>query len=135
MDVTISTHLPPSHAEVNAAYDWPGWPRREDWRLDAVAASCTWITARAPDGALLGLCRVLDDGGIHASMWDLLVAPDARGQGIGTRLVQHALELVRDRSLLVLVATPESVGLFRRLGLVAESHGHTALYTRPFQRH
>ncbi len=133
MDAIISTDLSPSHTEVNAAYAWPGWPQREDWRLDAVAASCTWVSARAPDGSLVGLCRVLDDGGIHASLWDLLVAPDARRQGIGTRLVQHALELVRDRSLVVLVATPESVGLFTRLGLVAESHGHTALYARPFK--
>jgi GNAT superfamily N-acetyltransferase len=134
VDVIISTDLPPTHDEVNAAYAWPGWPQREAWRLDAVARSCTWLTARLPDGTVVGLCRVLDDGGLHASLWDLLVHPDHRRQGIGTRLVEHALGLVRDRSLLVLVATPESAALFRRLGLVAELHGHTALYTRPMTR-
>lgn len=134
MDVTLSTDLPPTHDEVNAAYGWPGWPQREAWRLDAIARSCTWVTARSGDGSVLGLCRLLDDGGLHASLWDLLVHPDHRRRGIGTGLVEHALDMVHDRSLLVVVATPESVGLFRRLGLVAESHGHTALYTRPFTR-
>ena len=69
--------------EVNAAYAWVEWPQRERWRLEAIARSCTWITARDEDGSLVGIARLLDDGGLHASLWDLIVRPDRQRQGIG----------------------------------------------------
>jgi GNAT superfamily N-acetyltransferase len=117
--------------EVNAAYAWAEWPPREPWRLDAIARSCTWFAAREADGALVGVARLLDDGGMHASLWDVIVRPDRQRRGIGRRLVEAVLERCRDRSLLVIVSTPAAAGFFARLGFGSESHGHTAMYLRP----
>ena len=117
--------------EVNAAYGWVEWPQREPWRLEAVARSCTWFSARQTDGALIGVARLLDDGGLHAALWDLIVRPDHQRRGIGSQLVRLALDRCADRRLVVLVSTPAAVGFFARLGFVAESHGHAALYVRP----
>jgi ribosomal protein S18 acetylase RimI-like enzyme len=116
--------------EVNAAYAWAEWPQREAWRLDAVGRSCTWFVAR--DGhEILGLARVLDDGGLHASLWDLIVRPDRRREGIGTAIARAALDRVQDRRLVALVSTPSAIPFFRTLGFVAGSHGHEAMYLRP----
>jgi len=129
--VAFEVGASPAPAEVNAAYAWVEWPPREDWRLEAIARSCTWITAREANGSLVGIARLLDDGGIHASLWDVIVRPDRQGRGIGTRLLELALERCSDRSLLALVSTPAAADFFRHRGFVPESHGHRAMYRRP----
>jgi GNAT superfamily N-acetyltransferase len=128
--VRIETDATLTPSEVNAAYAWVEWPQREPWRLDAVAASCTWLAAREDD-ELVGVARVLDDGGLHASLWDVIVRPDRQRRGIGSRLVGAALEGCGDRRLLALVSTPAAVPFFAAMGFVTESHGHAAMYLRP----
>jgi GNAT superfamily N-acetyltransferase len=117
--------------EVNEAYGWVDWPRRESWRLEAIARTCAWFTAREPDATLVGIARLLDDGGLHASLWDLIVRPDRQRRGIGTALARAALERCTDRRLVALVSTPSAVPFFAALGFTPESHGHAALYLRP----
>ncbi|MGH2429739.1 MAG: GNAT family N-acetyltransferase [Candidatus Limnocylindria bacterium] len=117
--------------EVNAAYAWVDWPRRERWRLDAIARSCTWFAARTAAGKLIGVARLLDDGGLHATLWDVIVRPDRQRAGIGSALVRLALDRCADRRLVALVSTPAAVEFFAALGFVPESHGHRAMYLRP----
>ncbi len=118
-------------AEVNAAYAWVEWPQREAWRLEAVGRSCTWFTARDDAGALVGIARLLDDGGLHATLWDVIVRPDRQRQGIGAALTRAALARCEDRRLVALVSTPAAVPFFAAMGFVDESHGHRAMYLRP----
>jgi len=117
--------------EVNAAYAWVEWPQRETWRLEAMSRSCTWFSAREPDGRLVGIARLLDDGGLHASLWDLIVHPERRRRGVGTALARAALDRCGDRRLVALVSTPEAVEFFAAIGFVPDSHGHVAMYLRP----
>ncbi len=117
--------------EVNAAYAWVEWPPREPWRLEAIGRTCTWLAARDPGGSLTGIARLLDDGGLHASLWDVIVRPDRQRQGIGTSLVRAALEMCGDRRLVALVSTPAAVPFFAAMGFLPESHGHQAMYLRP----
>ena len=117
--------------EVNAAYAWAEWPQRDAWRIAEASRRSRWFAARTAGGELVGVVRVLDDGGLYASVWDLLVHPDWRGKGIGTQLMKLALDACRDRRLVALVATPAGRGLYERLGFVTESHGHAAMYLRP----
>jgi GNAT superfamily N-acetyltransferase len=117
--------------EVNAAYAWVEWPQREPWRLEAIGRTCTWFSARDAEGALVGVARLLDDGGLHATLWDLIVRPDRQRQGIGAALASAALERCRDRRLVAVVSTPAAVPFFAAMGFHTESHGHTAMYLRP----
>jgi len=120
-----------SPEQVNQAYGWVEWPRREQWRLEAVARSCTWFAARGPGGDLVGVARLLDDGGLHASVWDLIVRPDRQRRGIGSELVRSVLGRCGDRRLVVLVSTPAAVPFFAAMGFTTESHGHAAMDLRP----
>jgi GNAT superfamily N-acetyltransferase len=131
VEVRIETNASLSPAEVNGAYAWAEWPEREPWRLEALSRSCTWLAARDPDGTLIGVARVLDDGALHASLWDVIVRPDRRRQRIGTGLVRAALDQCADRRLIALVSTPDAVPFFAAMGFLAESHGHVAMYHRP----
>jgi GNAT superfamily N-acetyltransferase len=116
--------------EVNNAYAWVEWPQREAWRLQAIAATCSWFAARI-ERDLVGVARLLDDGGLHASLWDVIVRPDHQRRGIGTALVRAALDRCGDRRLVALVSTPAAVPFFAAMGFLAESHGHAAMYIRP----
>jgi GNAT superfamily N-acetyltransferase len=68
-----------------AAYDWLGQVERH---------SLGWVTARR-GGQLIGWVNVAWDGAGHAFILDTLVAGNARGQGIATRLVTVATDHAR----------------------------------------
>ncbi|MGI8657731.1 MAG: GNAT family N-acetyltransferase [Candidatus Limnocylindria bacterium] len=130
-DPAIESDVRLSPEEINQAYAWVEWPEREAWRLDAISSSCTWFTARNGAGELVGVARVLDDGGLHASLWDVIVRPDHQRRGIGSSLARAAMERCADRRIVALVSTPAGVPFFASLGFVPESHGHAAMYVRP----
>ena len=131
--VTIETDATLANDEVNAAYDWVEWPQREAWRIEAMARSCTWFAAREA-GEIVGIARLLDDGGLHATVWDLIVRPDRQRRGIGSSLLEAILDRCADRRLVALVSTPAAVPFFAAMGFVDESHGHSAMYLRPHTR-
>ena len=95
------------------------------------ALGISWnVTARTPDGQLVGLARVLDDGVLYASVWDILVAPERQRRGIGRALLGAVLEQTSGRRLVSLIATPAGEALYRSVGF-AESDGRsTALFMR-----
>ena len=58
--------------------------------------SLGWVTARHPDGTLLGFANVAWDGGDHAFLLDPKVRSDHQRQGVGTKLVQMAARHAAD---------------------------------------
>jgi ribosomal protein S18 acetylase RimI-like enzyme len=75
------------HAEAfgTRVFDESEW----NWVQLVHRHSLGWVVAR--DGTdLVGFVNVLWDGLVHAWLQDTMVAIAARGQGIGTRLVDHA---------------------------------------------
>jgi GNAT superfamily N-acetyltransferase len=109
-----------------------GWRpvAQADADLEA-ALGISWnVTARTADGQLVGLARVLDDGVLYASVWDILVVPERQRRGIGRALLGAVLEQTAGRRLVSLVATPAGEALYRSAGF-AESDGRsTALFMR-----
>lgn len=78
------------------------------------------------DGRPVGTVRLaVEPTGPYAGLGHLgrlAVLPDARGQGVGTALVAALERLARERGLpqVVLTAQVDAVGLYERLGYVAE---------------
>ena len=119
--------------EVNAAYAWAEWPQRDAWRIQEASRRSSWFAARTAKDELVGVARLLDDGGLYASVWDLLVRPDWRRRGVGTALMGAVMDRCQDRRLVALVSTPMARPLLERLGFATESHGHAAMYLRPYR--
>ncbi len=85
-------------SEYRALRDAVGWLAVDsgDEELQG-ALDRTWnVTARRPDGELVGLVRLLDDGLLYAGIWDMIVAPDLQRRGIGRALFDRALERTGD---------------------------------------
>ncbi len=81
------------HAEAfeTRVFDESEW----NWRDLVAAHSLGWVVAR--DGTeLVGFVNVLWDGLVHAWIQDTMVAANARGRGVGTRLVAAAREGARE---------------------------------------
>lgn len=106
MSFEYSSELPPIEQF------WPlflttGWNQR--YQLDAEqytqALAASWYFVCAYDGErLVGVGRILSDGVAHAMIYDMIVAPEYQGQGIGgqilERLVQRCQEArIRDIQL------------------------------------
>ncbi|NUT05579.1 MAG: GNAT family N-acetyltransferase [Hamadaea sp.] len=80
---------------------------------------------RRADDRLVGFCRVLTDWAYVALIFDVVVAGDVRGQGLGDRLLGEVVarpELSAVRSL-ELVCRPDLVGFYRRWGFTDEVGG------------
>ncbi|HET7235652.1 MAG TPA: GNAT family N-acetyltransferase [Actinomycetota bacterium] len=119
-------------AEYRALREAIGWdpvPARDE-DLQA-ALDRTWnVTARTADGRLVGLVRVLDDGAVYASIWDMMVAPELQRQGVGRALFDRVMEQVGGRNLVSLVATPAGRELYRSAGFSEESLGAVGMFRR-----
>ena len=122
---------PAEYRGLRAAAGWSG-PDIDDEALEGVLASTWNVTARGDDDALVGMGRVQDDG-LYASIWDMIVLPEHRGQGIGGAIFERMLAHCRGRSLVALVATPLGAPLYRAAGFSEESRGSTALFLRDVQ--
>ena len=81
------------HAEAFGTTVYPD----EDWDWWALVErhSLGWVVARRA-GSLSGFVNVVWDGLVHAWLQDLMVAAEARGAGLGRRLVQLAADGARD---------------------------------------
>jgi ribosomal protein S18 acetylase RimI-like enzyme len=109
-----------------------GWrpPEQSDEEVESGLAATWNLTVRAHDGRLIGLVRVLDDGLLYASIWDLIVAPEFQRQGIGRALLEAALARTADRRLVSLIATSAGDTLYRSAGFAERDSRSTALFMR-----
>ncbi|MEV0334233.1 GNAT family N-acetyltransferase [Nocardia sp. NPDC050717] len=74
-------------------------------------------------GAVLG-CAAVVTSAAGASIEHIVTRADHRGRGIGTALTQRALALALDTNpvRVVLTASPDGEGIYRRLGFVTVGH-------------
>lgn len=108
-----------------------GWadPSIDDAAL-AAALGRTWNVAARQAGELVGLGRLLDDGALYASIWDMIVTPRLQRRGIGEGILTRLLAHAESRRLTVLVATDAGRPLYERHGFVAGDPGSAALLRR-----
>jgi GNAT superfamily N-acetyltransferase len=81
---------PVTDAEMVALVTAHGGRAVAGWWDQIRPHSLGWVTARQPDGALVGFVNVAWDGGDHAFLLDTKVAAKNQRQGIATALVGHA---------------------------------------------
>jgi GNAT superfamily N-acetyltransferase len=95
-----------------------GWNQRaEDWRLLLRLAGGRFLVAIA-NGRVVATGGAAFYGRRLAWICMILVDPEARGQGIGTRLFEAVLGLLDDVESVGLDATPEGRHVYSRLGFV-----------------
>jgi GNAT superfamily N-acetyltransferase len=109
-----------------------GWvaPRASDAAVQA-ALDATWNVIAREDGDLVGIGRLLDDGALYATIWDMIVLPGEQGHGIGRAILERLLARASVRSIVALVATPTARPLYEEYGFEVESGGSVGMLLRP----
>ncbi|HUH78249.1 MAG TPA: GNAT family N-acetyltransferase [Devosia sp.] len=75
------------------------------------------VTARAEDGALLGLFRAVTDWHWACYCIDLAVIEERQGRHIGQTLLDTAAELLGPKVSIVLLSKPDAEGFYRHIGM------------------
>ena len=123
-------HLPVGdYRRLRAAVGWEE-PPVADAALRA-ALERTWNVAARAGEELAGMGRLLEDGALYATIWDMIVAPAHQRRGLGEAILARLLERARARTIVALVATPEGRPLYERHGFRPASRGSVALMLRP----
>lgn len=96
------------------------FPRRS-WRRLLAVPTAVVVVAQAPTLGLHGaICALLRANATVARIYSLAVHPDARGQGLGQRLVlgldRHLPKRIATLSLEVRCTNAAALGLYQRLG-------------------
>jgi ribosomal protein S18 acetylase RimI-like enzyme len=93
-----------------------GWNQtEEDWQLFLQQSPDRCYVAVA-NGETIGTVTTLDHGGQVAWISMLLVDPEFRQMGIGSRLFDRALEAISEYPVIALDATPAGQGLYAQRG-------------------
>jgi ribosomal protein S18 acetylase RimI-like enzyme/nitroimidazol reductase NimA-like FMN-containing flavoprotein (pyridoxamine 5'-phosphate oxidase superfamily) len=84
----------------------------------AIAASPVFVGARV-DGRLVACARAITDGNKYAWVYDVVVAPEWRGGGLGEAVMRLCLDHPRVRGAArVLLQTRDAQPLYRKLGFI-----------------
>jgi GNAT superfamily N-acetyltransferase len=100
-------------------------------RAVQAALDRTWNVVAREEGRIVGIGRLLDDGALYATIWDMIVVPEAQRRGLGSVILERLLEYAADRGLVALVASAAGQPLYERYGFVREDERAVAMFLRP----
>jgi ribosomal protein S18 acetylase RimI-like enzyme len=84
---------------------------------EILAGSNLIVTARGRTGAIVGVARGISDGAWVCYLADLCVRDGWERRGIGTGLLNKCYEILGPRVGLVLLAYPQAVEYYRKIGM------------------
>ncbi|SMG18762.1 N-acetylglutamate synthase, GNAT family [Dethiosulfovibrio salsuginis] len=81
-----------SPGELQGLYRFTGWGRsRSVSQIEKMLLGTDLCFSIRYKGQLIAFCRVLTDFVFRASLWDIVVHPDHQGKGLGSSLIDYAL--------------------------------------------
>ena len=93
---------------------WKVSNKFDDWEKIIEKSSC--IVTCWDDNILMGMARALSDEVRWATVIDVLVHPDYRGQSIGRNIIEKLLEEQEMQVRTIYLATPDKENFYSNLG-------------------
>jgi len=94
-EISLEWRGPATDDEIIDLVESNGGSSTVGWWDQIRPYSLGWVTARTPDGMLVGFVNVAWDGGDHAFLLDTKTRPSHQHTGIGTELVRAAVTHAR----------------------------------------
>jgi GNAT superfamily N-acetyltransferase len=114
----------PASDQFWALYQTTGW--NDNYHLSPEelgrAIRASWHVIAAYDGGqLVGFGRVVSDGVLHAMIYEMIVAPDHQGRGIGARILQQLVQHCREAGIrdIQLFCARGKRGFYEKYGFMA----------------
>ena len=93
MEYEIIERLP-SAEDYNRLREWVGWSAYD---LDVIVRALPqtlYCVCAIIDGTVIGMARVIGDGGLVYYIQDVIVHPNYQRQGIGTQMMDRVMEYI-----------------------------------------
>ena len=107
--------------EYKELIDLLGWKKASD-RLIEISLKNSMTEKYVIDNEIIGMARLITDGGYAGLIMDVIVKPDYQSQGIGTKMINRLLERVKENLeegeevMLQLLAAPGKVDFYKKFG-------------------
>ena len=82
---------PPSPAGYNRLCAAVGWGSYDESVIAAFLSRSLYGACAVTDGQVIGMARVVGDGGLVFYIQDVIVLPEPQGQGIGAALMERVM--------------------------------------------
>ena len=110
----------PTLEEYNQLRQSVGWGIYERSVVLQALPDSLYFVCAVSDGEIIGMARVVGDGGIAYYIQDVIVKPDYQRQGIGTQLMNKVMEYIRihanNNSVIGLMAAKGKEPFYTRYG-------------------
>ena len=127
MDCEIHEMVPTAVAYnmLRAAVDWGTY---EHLLIDTALPHSLYCVCALLQDQVIGMARIIGDGGLVYYVQDVIVLPEYQRQGIGTRLMAAIIEYLRSNvspnSVIGLMAAAGKEPFYARYGFTARPCGH-----------
>lgn len=133
---------PPTPAELIELRARMGWGRiSSEVAAQSLRGALHTVGVRDDDGRLVALGRLIGDGVLFFYVADLMVHPEARGQGLGDRVLTRLRAYIdahaADGASVAVLAAPGRAGVYERHGFTPCPNpyfGRGLAYLRPIER-
>jgi nitroimidazol reductase NimA-like FMN-containing flavoprotein (pyridoxamine 5'-phosphate oxidase superfamily)/ribosomal protein S18 acetylase RimI-like enzyme len=132
--IPVTLHCALDAADAEIASDllapeyWNAEAHPRERILGAISGSAVFVGARV-DGRLVACARAISDGYKYAWVYDVVVAPEWRGCGLGEAVMRLCLDHPRVRTAArVLLQTRDAQPLYRKLGFIEETEAPARPY-------
>lgn len=93
MNINYSNNI--SVEEYNYLRKSVGWPELENQQALKGISNSAFIISAVVNDKTVGVTRVVGDGGYIAIIVDVIVLPEFQGRGIGTTMMQKAMDFIK----------------------------------------
>jgi GNAT superfamily N-acetyltransferase len=119
IDVRLVERLP-TPDEYNAMRMAVGWEPIAGESTRQGLSRSLWCLVAEWNGRPVGMARIIGDGAIYVYFQDVMVLPEFQRQGIGSRLMEAALDWLRRHcppdGMVALFAAPGAASFYERYG-------------------
>jgi len=119
MEITYLTGIIPDTSAIIEVYDSSGInrPTSDAPRITAMYAGSSLVISAWDGQLLVGVARSLTDYCFCCYLADLAIREEYQHLGIGKQLVALTREAITDQSMLLLIAAPEAIDYYPKLGM------------------
>ncbi len=125
-------NFPLDPAAVARVFDSSGItrPTQDVARIARMFANSNLVISAWSEGNLVGVCRALTDYSYCCYLSDLAVDRDFQKHGIGRELIQRVQTAIGEEASLILLAAPEAMSYYPKVGFARIENGYIVRRTR-----